>query len=119
MHTLGEIARLLNCSCPAEAEKHSIIGVETLADAQADHLTFVGSDKYVPQLQFTKAAAAIVQRRIKVPPEWEARCLRVDDADLAVANVLQLFAPPIPRPPAGIESIPPLTSARMSQSGHL
>jgi UDP-3-O-[3-hydroxymyristoyl] glucosamine N-acyltransferase len=103
MPTLADIAQVLNCPAPAGAELRPITGLAILGEAAADHLTFVGSDKYVGQLETTKAAAAIVQRRIKVPAEWEARCFRVDDADLAVATILKLFAPPIPRPPAGID----------------
>jgi UDP-3-O-[3-hydroxymyristoyl] glucosamine N-acyltransferase len=114
MPTLADISRLLNCPCPPGAEDLSITGLATLGEAGPDHLTFVGSDKFIPQLQSTKAPAAIVQRRIKIPAEWEARCLRVDDADLAAATVLKLFAPPIPRPPAGIDS-----SARIDPSASI
>jgi UDP-3-O-[3-hydroxymyristoyl] glucosamine N-acyltransferase len=103
MPTLTDIAQLLNCLAPSGADHRTITALATLEEATPDQLTFVGNDKYAAQLPSSQAAAAIVQRRIKVPPQWESRVLRVDDADLAVARVLELFAPPVPQPPAGVD----------------
>lgn len=104
MPTLAEIAQLVGCPAPPGAERQSIAGMATLDEATTDQITFVGTEQYAPLLASTKAAAAIVQRRIKVPAQWESRILRVDDADLAVAKVLRLFAPEIPQPPVGVDS---------------
>lgn len=103
MPTLAEIAQLLNCPPPPGSEHQLITSLATLEEATAEQLTFVGNEKYAAQLPASQAAAAIVQRRIKVPPDWESRILRVDEADLAVATVLNLFAPEIPRPPGGVD----------------
>ena len=103
MPTLADIARLLNCPPPPGSESQPISGVATLDEATSENVTFVGSDQYAAELPNTQAAAAIVQRRIKVPPQWESRSLRVDDADLAVGKVLKLFAPPVPQPPTGVD----------------
>jgi UDP-3-O-[3-hydroxymyristoyl] glucosamine N-acyltransferase len=103
MPTLSDIARVLNCPDLPEAGQQPITGLATLEEAGPDQLTFVGSERYAAGLETTRAAAAIVQRRIKVPPHWEARILRVDDPDLAMARVLELFAPPVPQPPAGVD----------------
>jgi UDP-3-O-[3-hydroxymyristoyl] glucosamine N-acyltransferase len=103
MQTLADIAQLLNCPAPSGADRRPITGLATLDEATSDQLTFVGSERYAVQLPSSQAAAAIVERRIKVPPQWESRVLRVDDADLAVANVLALFAPQVPHPPAGVD----------------
>ena len=40
---------------------------------------------------------------LEVSPLGKTPVLLVDDADLAVAKVLQRFAPPVPRPPAGVD----------------
>jgi len=69
--------------------------------AKRNHLP--RSDKYTAALESTRAAAAIAPRRLKISPHWESRILRVDDADLAVAKVLRLFAPPVPRPAIGVD----------------
>jgi UDP-3-O-[3-hydroxymyristoyl] glucosamine N-acyltransferase len=103
MPTLAEIAQLLNCPAPPGAEGRSITALATLDEATADQLTFVGNEQYAVQLPSSQAAAAIVQRRIKVPPQWESRILRVDDADLAISQVLKLFAPGVPQPPFGVD----------------
>lgn len=103
MVTLAEIAELMGCPAPPGADRQPITGLATLDEAAADQLTFVGTEQYAPLLATSQAAGAIVQRRIKVPPQWESRVLRVDDADLAVAKVLRLFAPPVPQPPVGID----------------
>jgi UDP-3-O-[3-hydroxymyristoyl] glucosamine N-acyltransferase len=103
MPTLAQIAELLNCPSPPRAEQQPITGMAPLDEATSEQLSFVNSEQFVSQLASTNAAAAIVQRRIKVPPAWETRSLRVDDTDLAVAKVLRLFAPPVPHPPVGID----------------
>jgi len=111
MPTLAEIATLLSVPAPPGATEQIIIGMEALEEAGPRQLSFVGSEQYLPALAQTRAAAVIAQRRVKLPPDWEARSLRVEDADLAVAKVLALFAPPVPRPPVGIDA-----SARVAPS---
>ena len=104
MTTLADIARLLGCPSPSAAERQPIAGIATLTEAAPNQLTFVASERYVRQLQQSKAAAAIVQRRLKLPESWETKALRVEDTDLALATVLKHFEPPVPRPPPGIDS---------------
>lgn len=104
MPTLANIAQLLNCPAPPGAEELAIAGVASIEDAGPDEITYVSSDRYLPHLESTRAAAVIVSRRTKVPPAWEKRILQVDDPELAVTQVLKLFAPPIPQPPPGIDA---------------
>jgi len=104
MPTLFDLAELLSCP-PPPASDRIITGIASLEDATPDHISYVSSDQYVAALESTKAAAAIAPRRLRIPPAWEPRVLRVDDADLAVTKVLQLFAPPVPRPPAGVDQL--------------
>jgi len=103
MPTLAEIADLLGCPAPTGAERQTITGVSSVEEALPDQLTYVSSDQYIGHLQSSQAAAAIVPRRLKLPDHWEARSLRVDEPELAVALVLKIFAPPVPRPPAGVD----------------
>ncbi|MEA2710413.1 MAG: UDP-3-O-[3-hydroxymyristoyl] glucosamine N-acyltransferase [Phycisphaerales bacterium] len=72
-----------------------------LGEAGGDQLSFLGSDKYLAQFSKTRAAAVIVQKRVKLPPDHGRMIFLVDDADLAVAKLLEKFAPPIARPPVG------------------
>src|SRR5205814_6083146 len=104
MPTLAEIAGLLNVSLPAGADGgREIVGVSILAEARPDELSFLSSDHYRADLAGTRAAAVLVDRRLRMPAGATVPALVVDDADLAVARVLGLFAPPIPRPPVGID----------------
>jgi UDP-3-O-[3-hydroxymyristoyl] glucosamine N-acyltransferase len=103
MLKLGEIATLLNCPLPLGASAELLIhGVATLTEAGPNELSFLGSDAYLKQFQQTKAAAVIVSRKVHVPPASARPVLVVENADLAVAQVLTHFAPPIARPGKGI-----------------
>ena len=111
--TLGQIATLLGCPAPAEPGRR-IAGMAMLDEATRDNISFLGADTHVPQFEKTRAAAVIANRRVRIPAGKGPPVLLVDDADLAVAKVLELFAPPIPRPPTGVDP-----SARVAPSASL
>jgi UDP-3-O-[3-hydroxymyristoyl] glucosamine N-acyltransferase len=98
--TLSDIARILNCPAPAGASR-AVGGIATLTEATESELSFLGSEKYLDEFAKTRAAGVIVHKRVKLPPDHGKSVLVVDDADLAVATILQHFAPPVPRPPVG------------------
>lgn len=100
--TVGQIAQLLNLPAPPNAQV-SVTGLNTLEEAGESELSFCGSEAYIRHLTTTRAAAVIVQKRLKLPPQTQTTLLVVEDADLAMAQVLELFAPPVPRPPVGID----------------
>ena len=101
--TLSEIAALLNCSLPDAAGARTITGVASLEQATETELTYLSSDQFLKQFNTTRAAAAIVHKKVKLAKEPRLPVLIVDDAELAVAKVLEMFAPPVPRPPVGID----------------
>ena len=113
MPTLSDIAALVGSAAPADGQR-PITGVATLADARPDELSFITSDAYADQLASTRAAGVIMQKKLRLTPPADKTMLVVDDADLAVAKVLELFAPPVPRPPAGIDP-----AARVAASASL
>src|SRR5256885_15678338 len=98
MLTLSEIAAIVGSPVPPGSERLAIEGVETLTEAGPAHLSFLGSDAFLKQFAATKAAAVVVHKRVKVPADARAPVLVVDDADLAIARVLERFGPPGPRP---------------------
>lgn len=108
MPTLSAIASLLGVSVEGSG-RAEISGLGALSDAREGELSLLASETYLPQLSSTRAAAVIVQRKLKLPDSWQRPFLRVDDVDLAVARILPLFASPVPTPPVGIDS-----SARVS-----
>src|SRR5436305_1094178 len=103
MPTLADIAHLLNLHPPAGAANISITGVAVLSEAKETELSYLGQERFLPDFAATKAAAVIVQKRVKLPPVNHTPVLVVDDADIAVGRVLELFAPSVPRPPAGVD----------------
>jgi UDP-3-O-[3-hydroxymyristoyl] glucosamine N-acyltransferase len=113
--TVAEIAAALNCPVPPGAGDVVITGVGTLADATSTELTYLSSDQYVKHLPETRAAVVIVKRRVKLPSGGiSPPIIVVDDAELAIAKVLELLAPPVPRPPAGVDP-----AARVAKSAVL
>jgi UDP-3-O-[3-hydroxymyristoyl] glucosamine N-acyltransferase len=115
MPTLGDIAKLLSHPpLPPGETSITVTGIATLAEATTADLSVVGADAYAKHAVVSKAAAFIVQRKVKLPEGFDRPTLRVDDADLATARVLELFAPPVPRPPAGTDP-----AARVAASAQL
>ena len=55
------------------------------------------------EFKATAAAAVLVQKKLRIPESSRTIVLRVDDADLAMAKVLEAFAPPVIRPAPGID----------------
>jgi UDP-3-O-[3-hydroxymyristoyl] glucosamine N-acyltransferase len=89
----------------------------TLLDATESDISFLGSDAYLKEFEKTRAAAVIVKKSVHLPPtdnRERPALLIVDNADLAQAKVLELLAPPVPRPKSGIDP-----SARIAPSAVL
>jgi UDP-3-O-[3-hydroxymyristoyl] glucosamine N-acyltransferase len=103
-HTLAEIAKILNCAAPLNGADRVVRSLANLEDAGEQDLAMLGSDVYLPQFALTRAAGVIVGRKVKLPSPCSIPVLPVDDADLAMARILALYAPPVPRPPVGINS---------------
>ncbi|MDQ3440954.1 MAG: UDP-3-O-(3-hydroxymyristoyl)glucosamine N-acyltransferase [Planctomycetota bacterium] len=101
--TLTEIAALLHVPTPPGLGDRAVTGMASLAEAGPGELSFLGSDAYLKHFATTKAGAVIVQKRVKLPRDGvqPTPVFVVDDADLAVAKILEHFAPPVPRPPVG------------------
>jgi UDP-3-O-[3-hydroxymyristoyl] glucosamine N-acyltransferase len=102
MPTLSDIANLLNVPPPADG-KRAITGIATLEEAGPTELSFLGSDTYLKQFAVTRAAAVVVQKRVKLRDAASVPVFIVEDADLAIAKILDLFAPAVPRPPIGLD----------------
>ena len=103
MPTLFDIATLIGAPAPDEGDR-PVTGVATLVDARPDELSFISSEQFAEQLAATRAAGVIMAKKLRLPPPEGKQVLVVDDTDLAVGKVLELFAPPIPRPPAGVDA---------------
>ncbi|MFT3788875.1 MAG: UDP-3-O-(3-hydroxymyristoyl)glucosamine N-acyltransferase [Tepidisphaeraceae bacterium] len=104
--TLTELSTLLNAPLDAGLDGSRVIArMTSLADAGADALSFLNADRHVDELRACKAAAVLVGASVKLPADAvpaELAVLRVKDADLASAIVLEKLSPPPARPCAGV-----------------
>ncbi len=91
-----------------------IDSLETLELAGAHQLTFIGDQKYAGAWADCSAKAALVARAIDVAPGDGRAVIRVDDADLAVATVLDAIARPTVVPEPGVHE-----SAVIAASAHI
>ncbi len=81
-----------------------IRGLDTVAEAEASTLTFVGDLAHARALAASRAGAAVVTRTLakEVAPDGRRAIILVDDADRAMIVALELFARPEALPAAGV-----------------
>lgn len=78
-----------------------ISGLEQIEQAQAGQLTFIGNQKYSRLWESSQASAALVNPGLDLAP-GDRSLIEVASADLAMAQVLELFAPAPPKFVAGV-----------------
>jgi UDP-3-O-[3-hydroxymyristoyl] glucosamine N-acyltransferase len=69
---------------------------EQLELASEEQITFIGSRKYEKLWGNSKASAAVVNEDISIEPGENKAFIKVKNADLAMSQVLEMFAPPPP-----------------------
>ena len=86
---LAEIANILSCQLEGDREI-DIHGIATLQDAQPGQLSFLTNQKYLQQIQETRASAIIVEQNfsgLTIP------VLKSPNPYLTFAKALELFHP--------------------------
>ncbi len=73
-----------------------ITAPEQLEMASETEISFIGNKKYEKLWEASKACAAIVNEDISIAPGENRAFIKVKNADLAMSQVLELFAPPTP-----------------------
>lgn len=101
--TSGQLAAILSAELVGPADI-PLTGLRGLEQAAPTDLSFIRSPRFAHQWAKSRAGAAIVTRGIEVAGhDPRARALLiVADADLAMVQLLEAFAPRPIRPPAGI-----------------
>ena len=114
--TLAGLAERLGCAPPPPSKAGvAVTGAASLEEAGPADISFLSSKLYLRQFNASKAAAVLVDRSVKLRPEAGAPViLPVDNAELAMARVLEMFAPPVPHPPPGVDAL-----ARVDASAEL
>ncbi|WP_308993263.1 UDP-3-O-(3-hydroxymyristoyl)glucosamine N-acyltransferase [Mariniflexile litorale] len=94
-YSIKEINSILNGELIGNTTQ-SIEGPEQLQNANSNHITFIGSTKYAKHWADSKACAAVINDTLKIEPGNNRALIKVKNADLAMAKILELFNPPSP-----------------------
>jgi UDP-3-O-[3-hydroxymyristoyl] glucosamine N-acyltransferase len=89
-----------------------ISGVAGVQEAGPADITWLAHDKYAPQLRVSKAGAVLVPEQAGETPMPAVLCA---NPSAAIITILEHFAPPVPRPAAGVH--PTATVASSAQIG--
>lgn len=94
-YTISEINDILQGELIGN-QSLNIVGPEQLQNAKSNHITFIGSTKYIKYWADSEACAAVVNDNLNVEPGDNRALIKVKNADLAMAKILELFNPPAP-----------------------
>ena len=75
---------------------NAITGPEQIEAASEGHITFIGNKKYSKLWETSKASAVIINEDIEIEPGDNRAIIKVKSADIAMAEVLEMFAPDAP-----------------------
>ncbi|MDZ4808258.1 MAG: UDP-3-O-(3-hydroxymyristoyl)glucosamine N-acyltransferase [Bacteroidota bacterium] len=73
-----------------------ITGAEEIKLAGPNHITFIGSKKYAALWNTSKASVALIEESLVIEPGDNRALIKVKNVDLAIACLLELFAPDSP-----------------------
>jgi len=74
-----------------------ITGPEHLDKATNNQITFIGSAKYTKHWANSKACAVVINSDLSIEPKDNCAIIKVKNADLAMAKILELFNPEPPK----------------------
>ncbi len=94
-YTIQEINALLNGQLLGNTNQ-LIEAPEQIDRATTSHITFIGDDKYTKMWAQSKACAAIINDTIDLDPGENRALIKVKNADLAMAKILEIFDPGLP-----------------------
>ncbi|WP_047415007.1 UDP-3-O-(3-hydroxymyristoyl)glucosamine N-acyltransferase [Cellulophaga sp. Hel_I_12] len=94
-YTILEINSVLNGEILGNTS-HKISAPEQLEKAGVHNITFIGNRKYAKLWETSKATAAVIDEKIELEPGDGRVLIKVKNADLAMAQILELFDPGLP-----------------------
>lgn len=94
-YSVKEISELLSGEVVGSTS-NQILSPEQLELAGNDQISFIGNKKYEKLWANSKAAVAVVNTDIGIEPGENRAFIKVNNADLAMSKVLELFAPAPP-----------------------
>jgi UDP-3-O-[3-hydroxymyristoyl] glucosamine N-acyltransferase len=102
-YSLEQINEILKGEIVGNTNRN-IMAPEQLERAEISHISFIGNKKYEKLWADSKACAAVVNNDISIEPGDNRAFIKVKNADLAMSQVLELFAPPPPFSADGIHA---------------
>lgn len=103
-YLIEELCELLNGTLVGHTNQQ-ISEPEQIESAKESSITFIGHKKYIPLWEKSNASAAIVDRSLQLTdPGVNKAFIEVDNADLAMAQLLDLFIPAAVKLAPGIHS---------------
>ena len=94
-YTIKEINEILKGEIIGNTSQR-ITAPEQLESASESEISFIGNKKYEKFWADSKACVAVVNEDIGIKPGDDRAFIKVKNADLAMSQVLELFAPPTP-----------------------
>ena len=94
--TIKEINNILKGELVGNTSQQ-INGPEQLEKANNNQITFIGSNKYVSHWETSNACAAIINEQLEIEPGENRALIKVKNADLAMAKLLEVFDPGPPQ----------------------
>ncbi len=94
-YTILEINEVLK-GVIAGSTSQTITAPEQLEIANESEISFIGNKKYEKLWETSKACVAIVNEDISIEPGENRAFIKVKNADLAMSQVLEMFAPSTP-----------------------
>jgi len=89
----GKLAKMLRAKLVGD-ETVQLSGVATLAEGGPAHVSFLGNEKYRPQVLPSRAGAVIVPEDFVEPPPAGRAWLVCEKPNVAFSRVVDIFAPP-------------------------
>ncbi|WP_196894101.1 UDP-3-O-(3-hydroxymyristoyl)glucosamine N-acyltransferase [Aureivirga marina] len=93
--TINQINDLLEGTIIGHTDQ-IIEGPEQMEKAKKNHITFIGNAKYANLWKSSSASVAIVSENLDVEQIENKALIKVKNADLAMAKILEIFAPRLP-----------------------
>lgn len=93
--TIEELTNILGGEIVGTTDQ-SILGLAEIDKADNSQITFIGSRKYAQKWENSNASVAIVNAELQVEPGDNRAFIKVKNADLAMAELLEIFTEDTP-----------------------
>lgn len=95
LYSIAEINKVLKGEILGKTNQ-AISAPEQLEKATTGQITFIGNRKYAKLWEYCQASAAILDEKLTAEPRENQVLIKVKNADLAMAQILELFDPGLP-----------------------